>query len=198
MRGTEGALETHRIFEALVPPSEEELRRSYEAYCRRQAALLLSVLPEGSAAGLHRRATEGAGQGSDGFGRLKAFCRELLPLPPFDRWCDDFLAHPARYLDDARPWRERDEDGPTALAVRPFDVDGRPWSAYLVVRALADGWTGWLVFSPGAFEPSDSAPSGRKGCTGEIFREPRAEHVVERFDAFDDATLRAFLRSALP
>lgn len=190
---------SHRDLEALRPPSEDELRRRYEAYCRRQAAILLRLVPEGGAAGLHRVASarEG-GTRTDAFSRLTAYCRELLPLPPFRAWCDDFLAHPARYLDEARPWQGGEDDGPAALAARSFDVRGRRWSAYLVVRALPDGWTGWLVFSAGDPEAFDSVPPAPSGCTGEIFREESAEGVVDRFVAFDDETLRAFLRSALP
>jgi len=184
---------------ALRPPSDDELRRRYEAYCRRQAALLLRLVPEGGAAGLHRRASECEGDGqTDAFSRLTTYCRELLPLPPFDAWRDDFLAHPARHLDAARPWERPDEPGPSALAARPFDVRGKRWSAWLVVRAHTDGWTGWLVFTPGDPESIDSLPSTPSGCTGEIFREASAEGVVDRFVAFDDETLRAFLRSALP
>lgn len=183
--------------QALVPPTEDELRQRYETYCRRQAALLLRLVPEGGVAGLHRKASEGEGS-ADAFSRLTAYCRELLPLPPFEAWCDDFLAHPASYLDVARAWQERGEAEPAALAARSFEVRGRRWSAYLVVRALTDGWTGWLVFSTGDAEEVDPVLSAPSGCTGEIFREGSAERVVERFVAFDDATLRAFLRSALP
>lgn len=183
--------------QALVPPTEGELRRRYETYCRRQAALLLRLVPEGGAAGLHRRASEDEGS-ADAFSRLTTYCRKLLPLPPFEAWCDDFLAHPARYLDVARPWQDRGEAEPVALAARSFEVRGRRWSAYLVVRALTEGWTGWLVFSTGDAEEVDSVPSDPMGCTGAIFREGSAERVVERFVDFDDSTLRAFLRSALP
>lgn len=166
---------------------------SYREYRQRQAAALLSLVPQEAIRPLYRLArTEAvASDPRDPLGLLVAFCETLLPLPPFDVWQDDLRAHPAAHLDDAdrgpRPKRSHDH---VTVEMRPFESCRDRWNAELDVRSEADVWRGHITFR------ATGRPEAHS--TGEIFRERTADAVRARFLEFDDHTLRAFLRSVLP
>jgi hypothetical protein len=127
----------------------------------------------------------------DPLGTLVDYCERLLPLPPFERWQEDRERHPEAHLRDVDDSAEvPTADGPATLDTRAFDVEGAQWLAHL--RAFRDGaaWKGFI-----AFERSDLTEVHR---TALIFRETGPVQVCQRFDSFDHAALRAFLRSALP
>lgn len=172
-----------------------EDRARYRDYRRRQGLRLLSLLPEGAVRPLYRRARKRAGRRgavADPMALLLDFCQEILPLPPFDVWLGDRRAHPAAHLDDgADPSAGGASPTPVTVEVRPFQADGVVWNAALDVRPDGDVWRGHISFR------RDEGGS-RIHPTGEIFREGEAGAVRDRFLAFDDRTLQAFLRSALP
>lgn len=178
-----------------VVPDDAALRRRYEAYRRRQGSELLSLVPREAIRPLYRAALERlAARGEevvdqDTLGMLARFCCDLLPLPPFEVWREDFLAHRAAHLDEAE---ERSPvPGPVTVEVRSFqDAAGTTWYASLDVVRGGGRWTGTVAFH--------SAGGGRSFRTGEIFREADAASVRSRFLEFDRSTLQAFLRSVRP
>lgn len=178
---------------ATQPPEDPgRARARYDAYRRQQAIRLLSLLPEGAVRPLYRRAREWAGvegRVDDPLAILLDFCGEILPLPPFRVWLDDIRAHPTAYLDDVPGATEA--TGPVTVEVRSFRVADREWHASLNVRPDGEVWRGHITFHTG--EGGSSLHP-----TGEIFREDAAATVRTRFLDFDEHTLRAFLRSALP
>ncbi|MGE0160412.1 MAG: hypothetical protein AB7T31_13460 [Gemmatimonadales bacterium] len=171
-----------------------ELETQYAEYRKRQARALVGLLPREAVRPLYRRAIA-AGYGeraaTDPLATLVAFCETLLPLPPFELWCEDRAAFPSAHLhelDDSAA--APTEDAPTTVEARAFDLDGVPWVAYL--RSFRDG-TAWRGFI--AFEESRSRLVHR---TALIFRENDPADLRDRFLDFEPAALGAFLRSALP
>lgn len=179
-------------------PVTPALRDRYTRYRLQQGRELLTLLPrEGIRVLLRRRLLADRAGGDPGLAmeELATACADLLPLPPFAVWLRDFQEHRRAYLETdvlgpAGP--EAPEGAPVTVAVRSFLADGEAWTAELVVRQGSDGrrWDGCLHFHRGEGDPV--------ARTGDVFSEPRAEEVRERFRAFDDHTLRAFLRSSLP
>jgi len=184
--------------EVAAPPGaqliETELRLQYRAYRHRQARGLVGMLPREAIRPLYRRARR-AGHGGDAPGdplaALVDYCETLLPLPPFERWCEDRSAWPAAHLEDlddsaAAPT----EESPTTVEARPFELDGIPWVASL--RSFRDGtaWRGYISF--------EDRRAGRVHRTALIFRESHPADLRDRFLDFEPAALQAFLRSALP
>ncbi len=175
-------------------PAYDELLAQYAAYRRRQARALIRLLPREAVRPLYRRAREGgSGEGSpsDPLALLVSYCESLLPLPPFETWCDDLSEYPVAHLHDL----DDSADAPTAEApvtveARLFSHDGHPWIAYL--RSFRDevAWRGHIAF--------EDRRSGRVHRTALIFRESDPADLRERFLSFESATLEAFLRSALP
>lgn len=172
-----------------------EARERYREYRRQQGLRLLSLLPEGAVRPLYRRAREWSGvrgDVADPMALLLDFCQEILPLPPFDVWRADRAAHPGAHLDEttAAPGRAGPSP-PVTVELRSFEVDGTAWNAALDVRPSGDVWRGHITFH--------TVDGGsRMYPTGEIFNEGEARAVRNRFLDFDDRTLQAFLRSALP
>lgn len=175
-------------------PGPEELRAEYAAYRRRQAGALARLLPKEAVRPLYRRARKERGAppaGTDPLETLVGYCERLLPLPPFELWREDRLAHPDAHLRDV----DDSPDAPTAeaparLAVRAFGFRGETWIATL--RAFREGAT-WKAFV--SFEQSGTNVVHR---TALIFHGAHPFDVRERFFEFDQASLGAFLRSALP
>lgn len=177
-------------------PATPALHERYRRYRIQQGRELLTLLPrEGIRALLRQRiasapATSGSGLAME---ELAHVCAELLPLPPFAVWLQDFQEHRRAHLevDHLGPsGPEGPQGAPVTVAVRSFLADGEGWTAELVVRPEGERWCGVLHFHRG-----EGAPVAR---TGDIFSEVRPEEVRARFRAFDDHTLRAFLRSSLP
>lgn len=171
-----------------------ELASEYAAYRRRQARALARLLPREAVRPLYRRAlaaSSGERAGSDPLGTLVDYCERLLPLPPFEQWLEDRRLHPDAHLHDVDDSAEAPTvEAPSTLETRAFTVGDVSWFARL--RSFRDGTT-WRAFI--AFE---SGASSRVHRTALIFREGDPLQVRERFNGFDDAALRAFLRSALP
>ena len=188
-----------RVQDPLQYVAEAELRERYEAYRRRQAARLVRMLPREAIRPLYRRAREEAPRGdavgdggeADPLGLLLRYCEQLLPLPPFPLWAEDLRRHPDGHFADL----EESTDGPTpeapsTMEVRPLMVQGRPWLARLRTFREAGLWRGYISFK--------EEGSGRVHRTATVFCESRADELRERFVSFEQTTLEAFLRSALP
>lgn len=174
------------------------LETRYRAYCRQQAAALLALLPREAIRPLHREALSWAGEGghahdpTEPLETLLAFCRHLLPLPPFAAWCEDLRQNPLAHAELATeaPGSESAPARPVTLAVRTVERDGRTWDAGLRVFAEEGVWRGYVVFRCRA--------GGRPARTAHVFREDGPDEVRRRFLDLAPATLAAFLRSSLP
>lgn len=177
----------------------DELQRRYESYCRRQATRLVQMLPRDAVRPLYRRARDAALRAdtlrdegeSDPLALLVDFCRDLLPLPPFEIWLDDLRRHPDGHFSDL----DESTDGPTVQApstmeVRPMTVRGRPWFAELRSFRDAGLWRGYISFQEEGSE--------RAHRTAAVFCEPGPGELRERFLSFENTALEAFLRSTLP
>ena len=179
-----------------LPPQvvRETLLLEYHAYRKRQARGLVGLLPKEAVRPLYRRAIRaghGEKQSTDPLATLVDYCETLLPLPPFERWCEDREASPSAYL------RELDDsaaaptaEAPTTLEARTFDVGGTPWTAHLRSFRDEDAWRGYIAFEEQATK--------RVHRTAVIFRESDPADLRERFLDFEPVALSAFLRSALP
>lgn len=173
-------------------PVPESLRGIYERYCEGEAMGLLSLMPREALRGFYRRAhgwaeETGDADGRDPLGIARRFAREILPLPSYEAWIPLYLSSRAAYLEQlgipAAPRREE----PVAVAVRSF---GDGWVAALCLKEAPSGWNGFIQFH---------RSEGLQSCrTTDLFRQEEADDIRARFDGFDDRTLRAFLRSALP
>ena len=174
------------------------LEARYRAYCREQAVGLLSLLPREAVRPLHRRALAWAGEEgrphdpTEPLETLIAYCRHLLPLPPFRTWCEDLRRNPLAHAEAlaTAPGPEAAPARPATLGVRTVERGGNTWDAGL--RAFADGdvWRGYVLFR--------SRATGRPARTAHVFREESPEEVRRRFMELAPATLEAFLRSSLP
>ena len=89
---------TNQVGRNVGPPHAAVLRGRYDEYCRQQVTLLLEIVPREAVRTLYRSARswatrEGLHESKDPMSTLRAFCRELLPLPPFEIWLSDFEHH---------------------------------------------------------------------------------------------------------
>lgn len=182
----------------------ETLRERYRSYRLNQGRELLALLPaEGLRGVLRHLQGDSSAPGRTG-GRTSELdevvtledlahrCADLLPLPPFEVWAEDF--HRARAAYESQPGpplAPRAEDGrPVTVAVRTIRYQGGAWVAGLGLRPLDTLWVGHVRFHA-AGDPDFVQ-------TGDILREPTPEEVRRRFREFDDRTLEALLRSVLP
>ena len=183
----------------------EELRAQYAAYRRRQARALLSVIPGEAIRPLYREALSVSAEGLPGGGApddvaevedpmeiLVTYCEKVLPLPPFQVWLDDMQRRPEAH------WLDLEGSAEAPTAARPVTIDARSfgrdpdvWTGRL--RGFRDGnvWRGFITFG---------AEREREGVhrTALIFCESSVSDLRDRFRGFDEASLKAFLRSALP
>lgn len=176
---------------ARAVPATEALLRRYAAYRLRQGRELLELLPrEGRREVI--RACRSSGEGEGSIEELAAFCAELLPLPPFHVWLADFQAHQTSHLSLEDPAAgPRSPDGsPVVVGARQLTFEGRPWVAQLLVSPMDGLWQGAIQF-----HGDGRSDTVRTGC---IFREEAVETIRDRFRTFDEITVAAFLRSALP
>lgn len=177
-------------------PATDALRARYGAYRLRQGRELLALVPREVVRELHRRMLDEHGSDSDiePIQRLAGFCADLLPLPPFDEWVQDFHRHRDAYLAETEPPLSEGPSAPNgepvAVDVRAFWFHSCEWIAGLWVLPDAEGWRGAIHFHDASGE--------RAVRTADIFREAHLTTVRERFRMFDGPTLEAFLRSALP
>ncbi|MDH3421651.1 MAG: hypothetical protein OEN00_01580 [Gemmatimonadota bacterium] len=122
---------------------------------------------------------------------LVRYCEALLPLPPFETWCDDLARNPTAHLYDVDDSADAPDAGaPVTVETREFSHDRYPWQAHL--RSFRDGvtWRGFIAF--------ENRQSNRIHRTALIFQEHDPVAVRDRFLSFESSTLVAFLRSALP
>ena len=122
---------------------------------------------------------------------LRAFCGELLPLPPFEVWRSDYennrLAHRSAGVERS-PVAEPME--PIEVEVRRIKHEAESWQGTLEVYRGDDRWRGVIRFQL----------DGEEGQfrTGEIFCEDDLQNLRDRFSSFTALTMRSFLRSTLP
>lgn len=172
-------------------------RSAYDAYVRRQAQGLLDLVPREGIRSLYGRAREwarsrGSHDPKDPMATLIQYCAEILPLPPFRVWAEDVARNAAGHLSQLLRDPEGSGDAADSLPVetRSFLVAGDRWYAVLGVYRVRDGWGGSIRFHRGPDTPVHR--------TAGIFRGGDPAEVASRFRGFDDASLRAFLRSVRP
>jgi hypothetical protein len=179
--------------------ADAELRRRYEAYCRRQASRLVQLMPREAVRPLYRRARDEArradaladGGETDPLTLLVRYCRGLLPLPPFEVWREDLRRYPEGHFTDLEESADvPTADAPSTMEVRSLEARGRRWLAHLRSFREAGLWRGYISF--------EEEGSGRAHRTAAVFCEADAAALRERFLSFEAAALEAFLRSALP
>jgi hypothetical protein len=178
------------------PPDAAALKGRYEEYCQQQVYVLLEIIPPEAVRPLYRRAriwaTErGLHESKDPMSTLRLFCRDVLPLPPFEVWLVDYETHLVAHVGAGlglSPLAEPME--PIAVEFRRMEYDAEPWHGTLEVYRGGDAWRGLIRFQR----------AGEKGHfrTGEIFREDNLQDLRDRFISFTAPTLSAFLRSTLP
>ena len=180
----------------VLPSDAWALKGRYEEYCRRQVTLLLEIIPREAVRPLYRHAriwaTErGLHETKDPMSTLRVFCREVLPLPPFEVWLLDYenhrVAHTGAGLECA-PLTEPME--PMAVDVRRMEHEAEPWHGTLEVYRGGDAWRGHIRFQCDGEE--------HHFRTGEIFCEDDLQDLRNRFRSFTAFTMSAFLRSTLP
>ena len=180
-----------------VSPSDlAALKGHYEEYCRQQVTLLLEIIPREAVRPLYRRAwiwaTErGLHDTKDPMSTLRVFCREVLPLPPFEVW---LLHHENRRVAPAGEgveWTPLAEPMElVAVDVRRMGHESEPWQGTLEVYRGGDAWRGLIRFQR----------HGGEGHfrTTEIFCEDDLQDLRNRFNSFTAPTMSASLRSTLP
>lgn len=174
--------------------SEEELRRWYHAYRRRQARRLVSILPRDAVRPLYRAALAGmdarSAGGADPLRVLMEYCATVLPLPPFEVWLADLARYPAAHFQD---WDEAVDApspaDPATLAARELIRGDERWRVTLCAYPQDGAWRAHLSFAgPALHDAHRTAP---------VFREPSAEALRDRFMDFEITSIEAFLRSCL-
>ena len=178
------------------PSNTAVLEMRYEGYCQRQVSRLLELIPREAVRPLYRRARtwameQGVHESKDPMSTLRAFCRELLPLPPFEVWRSDYennrLAHRSAGVERS-PVAEPME--PVEIEVRRIEHEAEPWQGTLEVYRGDDRWRGVIRFQL----------DGEEGQfrTGEIFCEDDLQDLRDRFSSFTALAMISFLRSTLP
>jgi len=180
-----------------VSPSDTgAVKGRYEEYCRQQVTLLLEIIPREAVRPLYRRAriwaTErGLHDTKDPMSTLRVFCREVLPLPPFEVWRLDYENHRVAHAGGRVEWVLLAEPmDPIAVDVRRMEHEAEPWHGTLEVYRGGDAWRGLIRFQR----------EGEEGQfrTGEIFCEDDLQDLRSRFNSFTASTMSALLRSTLP
>jgi len=178
------------------PINVAALKGRYEEYCRQQVSLLLGIIPREAVRPLYRRArtwatTRGLHESQDPMSTLRLFCRDVLPLPPFEVWLLDNENHRLAHVSAGLGFSPLTEPmEPIAVEFRRLEHDAEPWHGTLEVYRGGDAWRGLIRFQR----------DGEEGHfrTGEIFREDNLQDLRDRFISFTAPTLSAFLRSTLP
>ncbi len=178
--------------------TQEILYFRYHAYRRRQASQLLHVMPREAVRPLYAEARawakeRGVYDRRDPMTALVRYAELILPLPTFDIWLADRAAHPLSHLEDAAEASHMaSETRPGCVDRRSFSARGQTWVAGLHVFRRDDVWRGFISFR------REGAVVGEQYYTANVFREEDPQEVAERFADFDEASLWAFLNSALP
>lgn len=122
---------------------------------------------------------------------LVDYCERLVPFPPFDVWVADLRRNPGAHLRDVDESAVApDAEAPATLASRRLSGPATGWKVSLKGFRDAEAWRGFLAFQ--------EADDDRMHTTALVFRADSPDALCERFRAFEDAALHAFLRSALP
>ena len=180
-----------------VSPSDTgAVKGRYEEYCRQQVTLLLEIIPREAVRPLYRRARIWATERrlhdtKDPMSTLRVFCREVLPLPPFEVWRLDYENHRVAHAGGRVEWVLLAEPmDPIAVDVRRMEHEAEPWHGTLEVYRGGDAWRGLIRFQR----------EGEEGQfrTGEIFCEDDLQDLRTRFNSFTASTMSALLRSTLP
>lgn len=174
-------------------PATSALQERYRAYRLRQGRELLNLMPRDGLRQVIQAYGPRSGVGDVSLDELAVFCADLLPLPPLSVWMTDFQRHRDAHMADEAPsdaGPRSPDGGPVVVAVRHFRYRARHWVGQLLVWPLEDRWEGAIQFHGGDDE--------RTWRTAPIFREASVSAIRERFGIFDDPTVAAFLRSALP
>jgi hypothetical protein len=175
-------------------PATEALRLRYAGYRTRQGRDLLALMPREGVRSLLRLLRAREPEVEPTLDRVAVLAAEILPLPPFRIWLEDFHRHRAEHLAQAGPPVAAGPAAPEGEAVtidvRSFSTGPEEWVAALLVHAVDEGWRGAIHFH--------RPPEARSVRTADIFREADVTAVRDRFRGFDGVTLAAFLRSALP
>lgn len=175
---------------------DPDLDERYRAYRLRQVQSLISLLPHEAIRPLYARARSWAGEvgiplGKDPLAILLLFLDDVVPLPPLDIWVEDRAAHLDAHIQEefaSAPSHSR-STSPVTVASRGLDASGRRWRASLRLFRRDEAWRGYISFR------SPENPSGLR--TADIFREDDPEEIRDRFLAFHNGTLEAFLRSVM-
>jgi hypothetical protein len=182
--------------EAPGPASRGSIVRGiYEAYCLREASQLLSLVPREAVRALYGDARawavdEGVHEQKDPMATLVAYCRKLLPLPPFELWLEDYDVHRLVYMHELAGIPDVPPDpAPVAVELRSILHEGVEWFAMLHVVHDREVWRGHISFH------TDTRNTTAK--TAEIFCEESLTELRDRFNTFTPASLSAFLRSTL-
>ena len=171
-------------------------RRQYQEYCQRQAEGLVRLVPKEAIRPLYRTArawavARGLCENKDPMATLVRYCRELLPLPPFECWLEDYehnrIAH-LQYVSEG-PLDTRTV-APVVVDASDLRIDGETWTASLSLFPDGDVWRGFIGFRRG------SSDTGVR--TANVFCEEDPKNIRERFTDLTSHTLKAFLRSTLP
>ena len=179
-----------------VSPSVAALTGRYEEYCRQQVTLLLRIVPREAVRPLYRHARiwakeRGLHESKDPMSTLRAFCRHILPLPPFGVWVSDYEIHRVAHVSAGVTWSPVAEPmEPITVEVRRWEHGAEMWHGTLEVSRGGDGWRGHIRFQ------RDGEESHSR--TAEIFCEDDLQDLRERFSSFTALTMSAFLRSTLP
>lgn len=176
--------------------NESDLRRHYGDYCTRQASALLSLIPQEGVRPLYARAREwaaatGAHESKDPMRTLVRYCKEILPLPPYSVWLEDFHRNRMEHLQEStEPSLGTAAPEPLTIDVRSLAYSDCDWDAGLVLFQRDGRWRGYISFQ--------ESPGPRRARTADIFLDGDPEEIRDRFRTFRIDTLQAFLRSALP
>ena len=112
-------------------------RRQYQEYCQRQAEDLVRLVPKEAIRPLYRTArawaaARGLFENKDPMATLVRYCRDLLPLPPFECWLEDYennrIAH-LQYVSEG-PLDARAVE-PVVVDASDLRIDGETWTASL-------------------------------------------------------------------
>ena len=124
---------------------------------------------------------------------------EILPLPPFEVWVQDFHLSRFEYATvPGPPMAPEAPDGePVTVELRNIRRDDEEWVAALAVRPRAEDWVGHIRF-PDGVEALHEAGVGSVVQPGGSIRDPQVIEAYRQFRDFDDRTLGAFLSSTLP
>jgi len=186
------------VDQAAAPVSagqDSALFGTYEAYCRRETSLLLSLVPREAVRTLYGRARDwaleaGLHERKDPMATLLAYCRSLLPLPPFDVWLEDYEGHRLLYMHEmAGIPHVPPAPAPVAVELRNVQHEGDEWFATLNVIHDGEVWRGHIAFH------TDTCASLHR--TADIFCEENLAELRQRFRTFTPASISAFLRSTL-